>query len=80
MTNLARPAWRKSARSGGSGGNSGCVEVADNLADVVAVRDSKDPDGTVLEFARGEWAAFIDAVKDGEFDQPEEIASSRQNP
>jgi Domain of unknown function (DUF397) len=34
---------RKSTYSGSNGGN--CVEVADNLPGIVAVRDSKDPDG-----------------------------------
>ncbi|MFD0854073.1 DUF397 domain-containing protein, partial [Actinomadura adrarensis] len=42
-------AWRKSARSGENGGN--CVELA-GAASVVAVRDSKDPDGPVLLVTR----------------------------
>lgn len=37
--------WRKSSRSGSSGGS--CVELADAKVGV-AVRDSKDPDGAVL--------------------------------
>ncbi|GAA1794940.1 hypothetical protein GCM10009735_28860 [Actinomadura chokoriensis] len=37
--------WRKSSRSGSSGGS--CVELA-GVEDAVAVRDSKDPDGAVL--------------------------------
>ncbi|NVI91070.1 DUF397 domain-containing protein [Actinomadura sp. BRA 177] len=37
--------WRKSSRSGSSGGS--CVELA-GAKDCVAVRDSKDPDGPVL--------------------------------
>ncbi|QKW15841.1 DUF397 domain-containing protein [Verrucosispora sp. NA02020] len=49
--------WRKSIRSNGQGGN--CVEVADNLSGVVAVRDSKDPAGPVLVFGRGSWRAFV---------------------
>ncbi|MFI7663316.1 DUF397 domain-containing protein [Micromonospora parva] len=49
--------WRKSTRSNGSGG--ACVEVADNLPGVVAVRDSKDPDGPVLVFAPDSWRAFV---------------------
>ncbi|MEV0217462.1 DUF397 domain-containing protein [Micromonospora sp. NPDC050695] len=49
--------WRKSSRSNGSGGN--CVEVADNLPGLVAVRDSKDPGGPVLVFAPDAWRAFV---------------------
>ncbi|MFC5748806.1 DUF397 domain-containing protein [Actinomadura rugatobispora] len=46
---LAALSWRKSSRSGENGGN--CVELAD-AAGVVAVRDSKDPDGPVLLLTR----------------------------
>jgi hypothetical protein len=56
--------WRKSRRSGNEGN---CVEVADNLPDVVAVRDSKDPNGPILTFTQPEWKAFIQGVRDGEF-------------
>ncbi|MFI5484879.1 DUF397 domain-containing protein [Micromonospora echinaurantiaca] len=49
--------WRKSTRSSGQGGN--CVEVADNLPGVVAVRDSKDPAGPVLTFGTDAWRAFV---------------------
>ncbi|MFR9778758.1 DUF397 domain-containing protein [Micromonospora sp. MS34] len=52
--------WRKSTRSNGSGGN--CVEVADNLPGVVAVRDSKDPAGPVLAFEPDAWRAFVARV------------------
>ena len=57
--------WRKSTRSGQSGN---CVEVADLPAGGRAVRDSKDPAGPVLRFTAAEWDAFVDGVKDGEFD------------
>jgi hypothetical protein len=57
MTDLTRAVWRKSSRSGGNGGD--CVEVAGNLPDVVAVRDSKDPTGPVLTFSPAAWRAFI---------------------
>ncbi|MFI6782136.1 DUF397 domain-containing protein [Micromonospora sp. NPDC050276] len=49
--------WRKSTRSNGSGG--ACVEVADNLPGMVAVRDSKDPTGPVLVFPPDAWRAFV---------------------
>jgi hypothetical protein len=67
MTDLSGANWRKSSRSGGNGGN--CVEVADNLSGVVAVRDSKDSAGPTLTFTPMEWAAFVDGVKRGEFDR-----------
>jgi hypothetical protein len=63
---LSHARWRKSTRSGSSGN---CVEVADNLPGVVAVRDSKDRTGPVLTFTPGEWKAFVGGVKDGEFDR-----------
>ncbi|GAA3097294.1 DUF397 domain-containing protein [Streptosporangium carneum] len=59
--------WRKSSRSGDNGGQ--CVEVATNLPGVIAVRDSKDPDGPKLLFAPAEWSAFIGGVKVGDFDR-----------
>lgn len=62
-TDLA--AWRKSSLSG-NGEN--CVEVADLPGGGRAVRNSKRPDGAVVEFTPGEWDAFIGGVKQGEFD------------
>lgn len=56
--NAAR--WRRSTRSGPDGGN--CVEVADNLSGVVAVRDSKDPSGPALTFRPDAWRAFVSGV------------------
>jgi Domain of unknown function (DUF397) len=57
--------WRKSIRSGGQGGE--CLEVA-GLPRVIAVRDSKDPDGPRLTFSRAAWRAFSGDVKNGTFD------------
>ncbi|MBM0230941.1 DUF397 domain-containing protein [Micromonospora sp. STR1_7] len=54
---LSNARWRKSTRSGASGGD--CVEVADNLPGIVAVRDSKDPAGPALAFAPAPWRAFV---------------------
>ncbi|MEV7008140.1 DUF397 domain-containing protein [Streptosporangium sp. NPDC051022] len=56
-------AWVKSAYSG----HGNCVEVI-AAGGGVAVRDSKVPDGPLLWFTRAEWKAFLEGVKDGEFD------------
>ncbi|MFI9641033.1 DUF397 domain-containing protein [Micromonospora sp. NPDC051925] len=63
MSDLAGALWRKSTRSGGSGGN--CVEVADNLPGVIGVRDSKDQAGPTLRFDPTAWSAFLDEVRRG---------------
>jgi hypothetical protein len=63
---LSQAKWHKSTRSGGSGN---CVEVADNLPGIVAVRDTKNRDGGTLIFTDAEWSAFVGGVKDGEFDK-----------
>lgn len=47
--------WRKSRRSVGNGE---CVEVAP-MTGMVAVRDSKDPDGAVLVYNSAQWRSFL---------------------
>lgn len=59
-------AWRKSSYSTTNGG--GCVEVASAGSAVVAVRDSKDPEGPKLAFPAGQWVAFTRRIKVGELD------------
>ena len=56
-------AWRKSSYS--SDGT--CVETAITSSHVL-VRDSKDPNGQVLSFNFVEWKAFLQGVKEGEFE------------
>ncbi|GII65272.1 hypothetical protein Skr01_53570 [Sphaerisporangium krabiense] len=58
---LSGAQWRKSSRSGSNGAQ--CVEVALNLAGVVAVRDSKNPGGPALVFDPHEWRSFVASVK-----------------
>lgn len=55
--------WQRAASCGGGS----CVEVAATPSGV-AVRDSKTLQGPVLTYSRGEWEAFIEGVKHGEFD------------
>ncbi len=57
MNTPARPPvpWRKSTRSDSEGDN--CIEVA-GLPEVIAVRDSKNPDGPCLTFTRPAFASF----------------------
>jgi len=61
MAELTGARWRKSTRSGDNGGN--CVEVADNLPGLVAVRDSKDPDGAALILSPTAWTSFVRSTK-----------------
>ncbi|MEV6859911.1 DUF397 domain-containing protein [Streptosporangium subroseum] len=58
---LSKALWRKSSRSNGNGGE--CVEVAANLPGIVALRDSKDPNGPALLFAPEVWANFMTRIK-----------------
>lgn len=74
---MSRARWQKSSFSGNNGGN--CVEVAQlenavdgvhpkvDRSDLIAVRDSKNPDGPKLFFNPAEWDAFLNGVKASEF-------------
>ena len=57
---LSRAEWRKSSYSGQSGN---CVEVARNLPGLVAVRDSKEPDGAKLVVSRETWQVFLKGLR-----------------
>jgi hypothetical protein len=56
--------WRKSTASGADG----CVEVAPFVDGIVAIRDSKDPNGASLAYTPHEWRSFLAGVRNGEFD------------
>ena len=53
---LSRAEWQKSSYSGQSGN---CVEVTRNLSGLVAVHDSKEPDGARLVVSRETWRVFL---------------------
>ncbi|MBQ1026709.1 DUF397 domain-containing protein [Micromonospora sp. C95] len=60
MTDLTGATWRKSSRSTAQGN---CVEVAEGLAGVVGVRDSKDVTGPILLFDAYQWRSFVQTLK-----------------
>jgi hypothetical protein len=51
-----------------SGGGQQCVEMR-RSGQSIEVRDSKNPAGPVLTFTVGEWSAWLDGAKKGEYDQ-----------
>ena len=57
--------WRKSSHSSGEDDNSSCIEVASMGGRSVAARDSKDPEGPVLQFGAHDWAALLTRIKQG---------------
>jgi hypothetical protein len=57
-------AWRKSSFSAANG----CVEAAPLQGGLIAVRDSKNPQGGHLVYNAHEWQAFLAGVRNGEFD------------
>jgi len=57
--------WTKSSLCFAPGN---CVEVSDQPGGGIGVRNSREPQGPVLTFTPAEWAAFLDGVRLGEFD------------
>jgi hypothetical protein len=62
QTNCVEVAWRKSSYS--QGGQTDCVEVA-FARESVAVRDSKNATGPVLDFSPASWHAFLASATTG---------------
>jgi hypothetical protein len=60
MYNRHTAIWKKSSRS--QPGDK-CVEVAYLTADVVTVRDSKNPNGPTIRFSVSAFHALKDAIK-----------------
>lgn len=65
MFNLSRAVWRKASRSTTNGG---CVEIAANLPGVIAIRDSKRPEGGAHVVGRAVFAAFLADARAGRYD------------
>ena len=58
MPDLSGLSWRKSSRSTANGDNGDCVEIA-FAEQVVAVRDSKNPDVAPLAVPTKAFTAFL---------------------
>ncbi len=56
--------WRKSTRSGAQ---ANCVEIG-TVAEVVGIRDSKDPSGPALAVEPAAWSRFLNEVHTGALD------------
>jgi hypothetical protein len=65
MTDLSQAAWRKATASQNNGG---CVEVAANLPEIVAIRDSKRPGDGAHVVSRAAFAEFIADAQAGHYD------------
>lgn len=55
--------WRKSRASAGSN----CVEVA-SVQNCVLIRDSKNPEGGVLQLTFAAWNAFLEYARTSDWD------------
>jgi Domain of unknown function (DUF397) len=62
---VATVPWRKSSHSSPTSNN--CVEVATGQPGVIAVRDSKDPDGPALILTQRQWRALLADVRSDGF-------------
>ncbi len=75
MNDLSEAAWRKAKASQNNGG---CVEVADNLPGVVAIRDSKRPEGGAHLVSRAAFVSFIEDAKMGRYDLGSQPSGGRR--
>lgn len=60
---LGRLAWRVALRCNGGE----CIRVAPHGNQII-IGDTKNPKGPVLTYSRDEWHAFVDGVRQGDFD------------
>jgi Domain of unknown function (DUF397) len=64
-TRLDGAVWRKSERSNSQGA---CVELARLDSATVAMRNSRDPEGTALIYPADAVRAMVSALRAGDFD------------
>ena len=64
---LSGAQWKRSSQPGVPGAGQLEIAVVDGY---IAMRNSADPDGTVLVFTPAEWDAFVRGAGDGELDEP----------
>jgi hypothetical protein len=62
---LAGASWRKSQRSNSQGA---CVEIARLYQGTIAMRNSRDPQGTALVYPADAVRALVSVVRTGELD------------
>jgi hypothetical protein len=67
ILNIAERAGLVWLKAQASTHNGQCIEVASTFGKVV-IRDSKDPNGPILIYGPGEFKAFLDGARNGEFD------------
>ncbi|MGW3949921.1 DUF397 domain-containing protein [Streptomyces sp. NPDC004752] len=61
---LSTARWRKSSYSGNQQGDA-CVEICDDFACTIPVRDSKDTTSPVLMLDAAAWQPFVSSIKEG---------------
>ena len=61
VMDIGNVTWRKASLSGGNGGE--CVEVASTGKPLIAVRDSKAPNGPKLAFTPPMWKSFVQRTR-----------------
>jgi hypothetical protein len=64
-TQLVGAAWRKSSHSGAVGN---CIELAPVGGGAVAVRNSRDPNGSTLIYRWDSLMGLVNGARDGEYD------------
>lgn len=57
--------WKRTPTASGAGGT---LEIGYGDNGLIGLRLANDPDGIILIYTPAEWDAFLEGVRDGEFD------------